>query len=147
MINFFKKISKRFLRIFRDESGITLIEIMIVVSILAILGTLVVPRLMDNVKKAKVSAAKTDLKTFSTLLDTYYMEFNAYPTSEEGLKKLVETGKLKNTKTALNDPWGHPYEYRSPGENNPQNEYEIWSNGEDGKPGGEGFNADIKNWE
>jgi len=147
MVKFLKRCIRKIQGILKDESGITLIEIMIVVTILAILGTLVVPRLMDNVKIAKVKAAKTDIRTFSTVLDTYYMENNAYPTTDEGLKKLLETGKIKSTKNSLMDPWGHPYEYRSPGEQNPQHEYEIWSYGEDGKPGGEGYNADIKSWE
>jgi general secretion pathway protein G len=98
MLKFFKMRLKLIIANLKSNSGITLIEIMIVVTILAILGTLVVPRLMDNVKIAKVKAAKTDIRTFSTVLDTYYMEHNAYPTTEEGLKKLIETGKIKSTK-------------------------------------------------
>ncbi len=130
----------------KDNSGVTLIEILIVVAILAIMGGLVVPRLMDLPKKAKVTAAKTDIRTFSTVLDLYASEGDL-PTNEEGLQKLVDDGKIKKGKNVLNDPWGHPYEYRSPGEADESNPYEVWSYGADGKPGGEGFDADIKSWE
>jgi general secretion pathway protein G len=130
----------------KNSSGVTLIEILIVVAILAIMGGLVVPRLMDLPKKAKVTAARTDIRTFSTVLDLYASE-GELPTNEEGLQKLVDDGKVKKGKNVLNDPWGRPYEYRSPGETDESNPYEVWSYGADGKPGGEGFDADIKSWE
>jgi general secretion pathway protein G len=129
-----------------NNSGVTLIEILIVVAILAIMGGLVIPRLMDLPKKAKVTAAQTDIRTFSTILDLYGSEGDL-PSNEEGLQKLIDDGKIKKGKNVLNDPWGNPYEYRSPGEADDSNPYEVWSNGADGKPGGEGFDADIKSWE
>ncbi len=147
MFNIIRRKIKEIIHILRREAGITLIEIMVVVTILAILGGLVIPRLMENVDIAKVKRAKADIRTFSMVLDTYFMQHNSYPTTEEGLKKLVEEGKIKKRKDVLKDPWGNYYEYRSPGENDSKNDYEIWSYGADGKPGGEEYDADIKSWE
>ncbi len=144
-VNFRRRI-KELLGELNSSSGVTLIEILIVVAILAIMGGLVVPRLMELPKKAKVTAAQTDIRTFSTILDLYASEDNL-PSNEEGLQKLIDDGKIKKGKNVLKDPWGNPYEYRSPGEADESNPYEVWSYGADGKPGGEGFNADIKSWE
>jgi general secretion pathway protein G len=141
-----KRRIKEFIAELNTSSGVTLIEILIVVAILAIMGGLVVPRLMDLPKKAKVTAAKMDIRTFKTVLKQYEID-DDLPTTEEGLQKLVDEGKLERGKNVLNDPWGNPYEYRSPGESGEGNAYEVWSNGADGKPGGEGFDADIKSWE
>ena len=146
MINNICERLKNLYKNLQTNSGVTLIEIMIVVTIIALLGALVIPRLLDNVKIAKTKAAKIDITTFETVLDTYYMQRNSYPSTEEGLQKLVQEGKIKKKKNVLNDPWGNPYQYRSPGENE-GNDYEIWSYGQDGKPGGEGFDKDIKSWE
>ena len=125
----------------RNE-GMTLIEIMIVVTIIAILGALVVPRFMDMPQKAKVSAAKQQMKNFEMALQKYSFEKGTFPSTEEGLQELVNE---KIMKKIPEDPWGNPYQYRSPGETDP--DFEIWSYGADGKEGGEGFKADIKSWE
>ena len=136
---------KRLHRLFsqiRDERAFTLLEIMIVVTIIAILGALVVPRFMDMPKKANVTAAKTQIQNFSMALDKYALEKGRYPSTDEGMQALVQDGIMKKIPP---DPWGNPYQYRSPGENDP--DYEIMSFGADGKEGGEEFDADIKSWE
>jgi len=130
------------------NDGMTLIEIMIVVTIIAIMGALVVPRLMDLPQKARVTRAKMDVNTIKLAINKYSVEHNGIiPSTEEGLKKLVDEKYLENKKDVLNDPWGRPWNYRSPGEKDASNEFEIWSLGADGKEGGDGVNADIKSWE
>jgi general secretion pathway protein G len=128
----------------RSDRGFTLIEIMIVVTIMAMLtAVVVVPNVTKYLKKAKVDAAKMQIRNFQLPLNEYMSAHGNYPSSEEGLDALVKEGYLK--KVPL-DPWGNPYQYRFPGEVE-QDEYEIYSFGADGKEGGEGFNADIKSWE
>ena len=130
--------------------GFTLIEIMVVVVILAVLGALVVPRVLENVDKARVVRAKSDIRAIETALDLYRLDNYRYPTTDQGLEALVkkppdpsltnyrEGGYLK---AVPKDPWGNPYHYESPG---PDGEpYLIISYGRDGKPGGTGYDADI----
>ena len=132
--------------------GFTLIEIMVVVVILAVLGALVVPRVLQNVDKARVVRAQSDIRSIETALDLYRLDNFKYPTTEQGLEALVkkppdpsltnyrEGGYLK---AVPKDPWGNPYHYESPG---PDGEpYVIISYGRDGKPGGTGYDADISN--
>lgn len=130
--------------------GFTLIEIMVVVVILAVLGALVVPRVLENVDKARVTRAQSDIRAIETALDLYRLDNYKYPTTDQGLEALVkkppdpsltnyrEGGYLK---AVPKDPWGNPYHYESPG---PDGEpYLIISYGRDGKPGGTGYDADI----
>lgn len=130
--------------------GFTLIEIMVVVVILAVLGALVVPKILENVDKARVTRAKSDIQAIETALDLYRLDNFKYPTTEQGLQALVTQpadptitnyrsgGYLKSPPI---DPWNNPYQYLSPGSNG--SDYEIISFGRDGKPGGEGYDADI----
>ncbi len=127
-----------------SDKGFTLIEIMIVVTIIALLSAvIIVPNVTKYLKRAKIEATKLQIKNFQTPLLEYQSSKGNYPSTEEGLEALVKEGLLK--KVPL-DPWGNPYHYRFPGEND-QEEYEIWSYGPDGKESGEGPNADIKSWE
>ena len=137
-----RKIINRLVAGLRNEKGFTLLEIMIVITIIAIMGALIAPKFMDMPKKANVTAAKTQMQNFGMALDRYMLEKNHYPSTDEGLQSLVQEGMIKKVP---NDPWGNPYIYRSPGETDP--DYEILSYGADGKEGGEGFDADIKSWE
>ncbi len=135
------------------HSGFTLIEIMVVVVILAVLGALVVPNILGKVDTARVTAAKTDINSIRTALDLYRLDNFKYPTTEQGLQALVKQpadptitnypphGYLP---TLPKDPWGNPYVYVSPGSDG--RDYEITSYGRDGKPGGEGPDADIISW-
>ena len=131
----------------KANQGFTLIEVMIVIVILSIMGGVVYNLgIFDFPKKARVQRAKTDISTFETALRQYEMEKGRFPSTDEGLQKLLDEGYIKKQKEVLKDPWGNPYNYKFPGDHNP-NEPEIWSFGQDGKEGGEGFNADIKSWE
>ncbi len=127
-----------------SDKGFTLIEIMIVVTIIALLSAVViVPNVTKYLKRAKAEATKLQIKNFQTPLLEYQSTKGQYPSTEEGLEALVKEGLLKKVPV---DPWGNPYHYRFPGEND-QEEYDIWSYGPDGKEGGEGANADIKSWD
>lgn len=136
--------ARRLTSAIRSNRGFTLIEIMIVVTIIALLSAvIIVPNVTRSLGRAKVQAAKLQIKNFQMPLLEYNSVHGAYPTTDEGLEGLTKEGYLK--KVPL-DPWGRPYQYRYPGEND-MNEYEIWSYGADGREGGEGFNADIKSWD
>lgn len=138
------KIIRRILNlryVLKSERGFSLIEIMVAITIIAIIGAVVVPRLMNIPKKAKVTAAKTQLKNFGTALLMYYQDKSQYPTTDEGLQALVTNKQLKELPK---DPWGREYIYRSPGESDDCSSYEIITYGEDGKPGGEKYSKDLK---
>jgi general secretion pathway protein G len=134
----------------KPQSGFTLIEIMVVVVILAVLGALVVPKILENVDKARVTRAQSDIRAIQTALDLYRLDNFKYPTTEQGLQALVTQPtdpSITNYRSggylsALpKDPWNNPYQYVSPGANG--RDYDIISYGRDGKPGGEGYDADI----
>jgi general secretion pathway protein G len=134
----------------KRQRGFTLIEIMVVVVILAVLGALVVPKILENVDKARVTRAASDIRAIQTALDLYRLDNFKYPTTEQGLQALV-TQPTDPTITNYRaggylpslpkDPWNNLYQYTSPGANG--RDYDIISYGRDGKPGGEGYDADI----
>ena len=140
-----KKLLQRISEAFKSEEGMTMIEIMIVVTIIALIAGLAASQYMGQLDKAKVKAAQKDIQTFSMALDTYKLSNDSYPTTDEGLQKLLDEKLIKKKKDVLKDPWKNDYQYRSPGDND--NEFEIWSWGADGKEGGEGIDEDIKSWE
>ena len=130
--------------------GFTLIEIMVVVVILAILGTLVAPQILGRIDEARVTKAKNDLRLYESALDLYRMDNFKYPTTDQGLDALVHKPNdpnLKNYRTEgyvkqlQKDPWGHDYVYVAPGTNGAP--YDLLSLGADGQPGGAGLDADI----
>lgn len=138
----------------KRKNGFTLLELMVVMTILAFLAMMALPKFMNRVDESKVTAAKVSIQGLETALHLFYLDNGVYPTTEQGLKALVEKpGDAKNWReggylekgTVPKDPWGNEYIYRSPGENN--REYEILSLGRDGKEGGTGIDADIKSWE
>jgi general secretion pathway protein G len=132
------------------QSGFTLVEIMVVVVILAVLGALVVPKLIENVDRARVARAQSDIRAVQTALDLYRLDNFKYPTTEQGLQALV---KQPNDPSITNyraegylpavpkDPWNNLYQYASPGADGKP--YEVLTFGRDGKPGGDGYDADI----
>lgn len=132
------------------KQGFTLIELLIVMVIIGLLAALVGPRMFSKVGKSKQKAAKAQISLFETALDTYRLDVGKYPLGEQGLQALrVKPDEEEKwdgpylPKDIPLDPWGHPYIYRSPGEHG---DYDIISYGADGRPGGEGEDADIVNW-
>ena len=145
------------MRAFMEKrGGFTLIELLVVIIIIAVLAAIVAPRFIGKTDQARVAAAKAQIQDFSLALDSYQLDNGNYPSTEQGLKALIEkpTGKpeaenwhgpyLTRKKIPL-DPWGNPYVYVCPGKHNPDS-YDLMSYGKDGKEGGDGYNADITNW-
>ena len=134
----------------RRQRGFTLIEIMVVVVILAILGTLVAPQILGRIDEARITKAREDMKLYESALDLYRMDNFRYPSNEQGLDALVHRPNdpnLKNwraegyVKQLVKDPWGHDYVYVSPGTGGAP--YDLMSFGADGAPGGTGNDADL----
>jgi len=130
-------------------TGFTLLELLVVVVILGLLAGYVAPRYFSQIGKSEVQVAKAQIDSFEKALDLYRIDVSSYPSTEQGLQALVEkpTGATNWSgpylkKTVPLDPWGHPYVYRAPGE---KREYDIVSYGRDGKPGGNGQDADLGN--
>ncbi len=138
----------------RRSRGFTLIEIMVVMTILAILGALVVPRLLGRTGESRVAAAKVDIATLMQALKLYKLDNQRFPTTEQGLAALTSkptTGPSSNGWKAggyidklPNDPWGNPYQMLSPGVHG---EVDLFSLGADGQPGGAGEDSDIGSWD
>ena len=134
--------------------GFTLVEIMVVVVIIGILGALVVPKLMGRTGESRVTAAKVDIATLMQALKLYKLDNQRYPTTEQGLKSLIEkpsTGPSSNgwkaggyVEKLPKDPWGNPYQYLSPGV---KGEVDLFSYGADGQPGGTGEDSDVGSWD
>ena len=132
------------------QRGFTLIELLVVMLILGVLAGLVVPRVMGTGDSARVTAAKADIAQLKSALKLYYLDNQRYPSTAQGLNALhtkptVEPmpsnwksgGYIEKTP---NDPWGKPYQYLQPGI---KGEFDVFSLGADGLPGGDGINADI----
>jgi len=135
----------------RSQAGVTLIEMLVVVTIIALFAALVAPRLMNKADVAKTTAARSQIEMFMTALGSYKLDTSTYPTSEQGLNALrVKPENVPNwsgpylPKEVPNDPWGRAYLYKYPGEHG--DEPDIISYGADGVPGGEGVNIDIVSW-
>ena len=136
------------------QSGFTLVEMLVVLTIIALILGLVGPRVLNYLSESRVKTAKLQIESFGSSLDLFYLDNGRYPTTSEGLNALVQrpTGievwngpYIKGGKVP-SDPWGHPYQYRSPVENE-NAPYEIVSYGSDGREGGTGTAADISNVE
>ena len=126
------------------HSGFTLVELLIVIVIIGLLGSLVAPQMFSKIGSSKQSTAKAQMQMFETALDTYYLDVGNYPKSLDSLKASTERGwdgpYIK--KDVPLDPWGNPYSLTVPG---PSGEnYVITSYGKDGQQGGEGENQDIR---
>ncbi|HET7340492.1 MAG TPA: type II secretion system major pseudopilin GspG [Methylomirabilota bacterium] len=134
----------------RDQRGFTLIELMVVIIVLGLLVGLVAPRLFGRVGQSKMAAAKAQIELIGAGLDQYRLDVGSYPNTSQGVDALQKNPGVQNwsgpylKKAVPKDPWGNPYKYRSPGQHG---EYDLWSEGADGAPGGEGENADIVSWD
>jgi len=134
------------------EDGFTLVEMLVVITIIGLIMALVGPRVLNYLSESKVKTAKIQIQSFSSALDLYYLDAGRYPSTAEGLTALVQpsggvsawNGPYLKGGTVPADPWGKPYAYRSPGEHGP---YDIVSFGSDGQEGGTGTAADIASWE
>ena len=134
----------------RNQSGFTLIEVIVVLVILGILASIVAPNVIGNVDKSRVVKAKQDIRAIESALQMYRVDNFKYPSTDQGLQALVDKpssgAEAKNWQKGgyipklPKDPWQNDYQYISPGESG---DYDIYSLGADGVPGGEDFNADI----
>ncbi|WP_279330659.1 type II secretion system major pseudopilin GspG [Sphingomonas oleivorans] len=132
------------------EAGLTLVEMIVVLAIIALVAALIVPNVIGRPDEARVTVANTDLRTISAALKMYRLDNGDYPTTEQGLAALSEkptTGPIPSNWSAEGylaqvpvDPWGRPYVYSSPGK---EGGFDLLSYGKDGKPGGEGLDADL----
>lgn len=131
------------------QQGLTLFELLIVLAILAFLATIVAPRVVGYLGRAKSDIAKAQASNIASSLELYFLDFEQYPTKVEGLHALVEApagaagwrGPYLKDASGLTDPWGRPYLYEPSAEGDG---FEIVSLGRDGEEGGEGENADIR---
>lgn len=136
----------------RGNSGFSLMEMLIVLGIMGMLVGIVITRFDTIFQGAEEDAAKQFVtQSLEAPLMSYRLHMGSYPTTEEGLQALVQPPSgpkasrwkgpyIKDTKVP-EDPWGNPYQYRFPGQKNP-NGYDVWSLGKDGQPSGD----DIGNW-
>jgi general secretion pathway protein G len=131
-----------------DQQGFTLVEMLVVITIIGLIMGLIGPRVLNYLSESKVKAAKIQLQSFGGALDLFYLDAGRFPSTAEGLTALVRpapgvaawNGPYLKGGNIPNDPWSHGYVYRSPGEHGP---YEIVSYGADGQEGGSGVAADI----
>jgi general secretion pathway protein G len=139
------------LRAMGSSGGFSLIELLVVIIILGLLAGLVGPRLFSRVGQSKTATARAQIELFGAALDQYRLDVGSYPAGSAGLEALVSSQNAPNwsgpylkKNVVPMDPWGKPYQYKCcPGDHG---DYDIWSLGADGAPGGEGENADITSW-
>jgi len=137
------------------QAGFTLIELLVTIAIIATLAAIVAPALFGNVGEARRSTARSQIEILAIALDAYRLDNDTYPTSAQGLEALrtfpTAGEPPPNWKgpylrqVVPNDPWGRPYVYVAPGLVNP-NAYDLYSLGKDGRPGGDGEDADFTSW-
>ena len=136
------------------QCGFTLIEVMVVVTILAILAILVVPKIVGRTDDARHTAAIVEIKHLEEALHLYKLDNGFYPTTEQGLEALVTKPSVSPiperwrsggyVSKVPKDPWNHTYAYLSPGGHG---DFDLASYGADGERGGEGKDADLENWD
>lgn len=132
------------------EAGVTLIEMMVVLVIIALVAAMIVPNVIGRPDEARMTVAKTDIRSIASALELYRLDNRTYPTTSQGLAALAERPVAPPTPpnwveggyltVVPQDPWGNDYLYRSPGDKAP---FDLMSLGADGRPGGDGTDADI----
>ena len=132
---------------YRKTRGFTLLELLVVIVIVGLLAGYVAPKYFSQVGKSEVQVAKAQVESLEKALDQFRLDMRRYPTAEEGLEALVSKPANATTwsgpylkKAVPTDPWGHAYVYRTPGG---KSEFDLFSYGRDGKPGGAGEDADV----
>ena len=134
------------------QKGFTLLELLVVLGIIAMLAGIVGPQVMKHMGESKTKAAKVQIEDLSATLDMYKLDLGTYPTSEEGLRALIESPEgakrwngpyLSKSKIPL-DPWQNEYHYVSPGEHG---KFDLFTFGADNKEGGEGEDQDVVSWQ
>src|SRR5438046_295039 len=133
------------------ERGFTLVEILVVITIIGLIMGLIGPRVLNYLTESKAKAAKIQIESLASALDLYFLDAGRYPTTSEGLTALIArpssttgwNGPYLRGSAVPNDPWTRPYVYRSPGQHG---SYDIISYGADGQEGGTGAGADITSW-
>ena len=134
------------------KSGFTLVELLVVLVILMVIGTIAVQNFSGEEDKAEVKATKASFTQIETALERYKLDVGSYPSEDEGMIALMQApegdegnwaGKYLSKQKSILDAWGNDYLYSMPG---PEGEsYEIVSLGADGEEGGEKFSADLSN--
>jgi general secretion pathway protein G len=130
------------------QQGFTLVEMLVVITIIGLIMGLIGPRVLNYLSESKVKAAKIQLQSFSSALDLFYLDAGRFPSTAEGLAALVRptpgvaawNGPYLKGGNVPSDPWNNAYVYRAPGEHSP---YDIVSYGSDGQEGGSGLAADL----
>ena len=133
------------------QAGFTLVEMLVVISIIGLIMALVGPRVLNYLSESKTKTAKIQIQSFSSSLDLFFLDVGRFPSSSEGLTALVQrpgsfaswNGPYLKGTTVPADPWGHPYVYRAPGQHGA---YDIISYGADGQEGGTGAAGDVTSW-
>jgi general secretion pathway protein G len=134
----------------KKDKGFTLIELLVVLAIVALLAALVGPKLFPKLGQGKQSATKAQISLLGQALDQFRLDTGRYPTTQEGLNALMTNPGIDNwdgpylTKGLPNDPWNKAYIYQCPGSHG---EYDLYSYGRDGNPGGEKEDKDVGSWE
>jgi general secretion pathway protein G len=135
-----------------SSAGYSLIELLVVLSIIGLIVGVVGPRVLDYLEHSKIKSTRLQIDNLGKALDLFYLDAGRYPTSAEGLDALVQkpaaadnwAGPYLKSDKIPNDPWGNHYNYRSPGEHG---RYDLYSYGADGRDGGTGKDADITSWD
>lgn len=134
----------------RADAGVTLIEMMVVLAIIAVVAVMIVPNLIGRPDQARVTVTRTDMRTIAAAVEMYRLDNRAYPTTSQGLRALVEKPVESPVPPAWHeggylpelprDAWGNEFLYRNPGTTG---QFDLASMGADGVPGGDGVNADL----
>ena len=134
----------------RLHRGFTLLELLVVMVIIGLLAGYVGPKYFAQIGKSEVKSTRAQIDALEKALDQYRLDTGRYPSTEQGLSALMvqPSGETKwqgpyLKKAVPQDPWGKPYQYKFPGEHS---EFDLYSFGKDGQPGGTAENADITNW-
>ena len=137
----------------RRLAAFTIIEIMVVVVIIGILAAAIIPQFIGTTSDAKISTAKGNVAELESALERFNIHMDRHPSSEEGLKALVECPAGEESKwrgpyikLLRVDPWGVAYQYRNPGTHHTEG-FDLWSRGADKADGGQGEGTDIGNWQ